>query len=211
MPVNEKESSREMLYQRDQYVKGGLGRTYWDYRDRTTLSLLGETDRKIADIGCGEGITLGKITAAFPANEVMGVDFMDENIDICRKYGLTVSQGSVYDMDMPDNSLDAALFMEVIEHLEEPEAALTELYRVIKPGGKIILVFPNDAMFKIARIMTLRFREASYDPGHLQQWTPGKASAILRNVGFSVFYVKSIPFYVWPLSLHCIMGARKPV
>ena len=210
MPVSEKSSAQEPLYQRAQYAKGGIGRWYWDIRDEAALSLLDEGDKRIIDVGCGEGITLEKAVKRFPGSEVTGIDFLDENVEICRAHGLPVERGDVYALSFEDASADAVLFMEVIEHLERPEAALAEIARVLRPGGKVIIVFPNDAMFKFARLATLKFAEARYDPGHVRQWTPRAMRDELATCGFETYSLRAIPFLLWPVSLHCVVGARKP-
>ncbi len=61
MPVNEKQTSGEVLYQRIQYVKPGISRTYWYYKDNRIISMIGEDDQRIVDMGCGEGILLEKL------------------------------------------------------------------------------------------------------------------------------------------------------
>ena len=209
MPVNEKQTSGEPLYQRKQYQKGGVGRLYWDYRDRVALSLLNEQDKRIVDLGCGEGITLQKLVTMFPTSEVIGIDYLQENVHICLEYGLPTQQGSVYDIDLADNSVSAVIFMEVIEHLEYPETAIKQIHRILKPNGKLITVFPNDGFFKIARIITLKFKEASYDAGHVKQWTHKEIKRFLNQYEFSVFFSRSTPFFLWSISLHGIVGSRK--
>ena len=209
MPVTECNQTQETIYQRDQYVKGGLGRWHWDKRDQLALNLVRSTDRTLVDIGCGEGITLEKIHRLFPDRRVSGVDILSENIDICRRHECNVEQGDVYDLPFTAESVDCVLFMEVIEHLKHPEIAIQEIHRVLVPGGRLVIVFPNDRFFKIARILTLRFREAAYDPGHLRQWTPHDMRNFLNGYGFMYSFSRNIPFYLWPISLHCVMAAEK--
>ena len=209
MPVTECNQTQETIYQRDQYVKGGIGRWHWDKRDQLALNLVRSTDRTLVDIGCGEGITLEKMHRLFPDRRVSGVDILSENIDICRRHECNVEQGDVYDLPFTAESVDFVLFMEVIEHLEHPEIAIQEIHRVLVPGGRLVIVFPNDRFFKIARILTLRFREAAYDPGHLRQWTPHDMRNFLNGYGFMYSFSRNIPFYLWPISLHCVMAAEK--
>ncbi|MBF0567056.1 MAG: class I SAM-dependent methyltransferase [Nitrospirae bacterium] len=208
MPVNI-DSTTEKLYQWQQYNKGGIGRLYWDYRDKVALNLVDDKDRVIVDLGCGEGITLKKIVNKFPAAIVLGIDGMTENIDICTRLGLPASLGDVYNLDLPENSVDVVLLFEVIEHLSEPLKALREIHRILKPNGKLIIIFPNDGFFKIARILTLKIKEAAYDPGHVKQWTYGNMMPVLKQAGFSTFFYRSIPFFLWPVCLHGVVGARK--
>ena len=209
MPVTGFNQQQETIYQRDQYAKGGIGRWHWDRRDQLALNLVRSADRRIVDIACGEGITLEKLHRAFPEREVLGIDILTENIDICRRHGCQVEQGDVYDLPLLSRSVDLVLFMEVIEHLEHPETAIKEIHRVLVPGGRLVIVFPNDRFFKIARILTFRFREAAYDPGHVRQWTPNDMQGFLNRQGFTSAFSRNTPFYLWPISLHCIMAVDK--
>lgn len=209
MPVTDQSTSPEPLYQRDQYRKGGLGRLYWDYRDRVALSFLASDDHRIVDLGCGEGITLEKLVRRFPSRDVAGLDLLDENVAICRRHDLPARKADAGQIDLPDASVDAVLFMEVIEHLHDAAGPLREIRRVLAPGGKLIIVFPNDGFFKLARLLTLRFREAAYDPGHVKQWTPRAMREFLAEQGFRTARVRCIPFVLWPVSLHCVLCAHK--
>ncbi len=209
MPVTQNNPQQATIYQREQYAKGGLGRWHWDLRDRVSLSFLRANDEVIADIGCGEGITLEKIVNEHIGGRVFGVDFLEENIEICRRYGLDVRQGSVYELPIASGSVDFALFSEVIEHLEDHRAAIREIYRILKPGGRISIVFPNDKFVKIVRFATLHFREARYDPGHLKQWTPCEMLHFLKEENFRPIFCRSIPFFFWPLCMHAVVVAEK--
>ncbi|MFH2219344.1 MAG: class I SAM-dependent methyltransferase [Pseudomonadota bacterium] len=209
MPVTKFHQKQETIYQRDQYAKGGLGRWHWDRRDQTALALVRPSDTTIVDIGCGEGIALEKMHRLFPERHVMGIDNLTENIDICKKHGCNAETGDVYNLPLPSNSVDFVLFMEVIEHLEHPETAIWEIRRILAPNGRLVIGFPNDAVFKIARILTLRFREAAYDPGHVRQWTPHDMRVLLNRHGFITVFSQNTPFHIWQFSLQCIMAAEK--
>jgi len=209
MPVTGFNQQQETIYQRDQYAKCGISRWHWDKRDQLALNLVRPTDRTLVDIGCGEGITLEKMHRLFHDRKVLGVDILSENIDICRRHGCRVEQGDVYDLPLLSESVDFVLLMEVIEHLEHPETAAQEIHRVLVPGGRLVIVFPNDRFFKIARILTLRFHEAAHDPGHIRQWAPHEMREFLKRKGLSSAFSRNMPFYFWPISLHCIMAADK--
>jgi len=209
MPVDIKPTEQKKLYQRDQYEKGGIGRLYWDYRDKKIFENISKDAKVILDAGCGEGVTLEKLQKMFPNRDVSGVDLNPENIDICKKYNLPVSEGDLLDLDISDGSIDCCVLSEVIEHLKQYNAALSEICRILKVKGKLIIVFPNDFMFKLARILCFKFKEAFYDPGHVKQWGPRVAKKHLKESGFKIIRTRNIPFLFWPISLHCVITAEK--
>ncbi|MFA7402990.1 MAG: class I SAM-dependent methyltransferase [Pelobacteraceae bacterium] len=207
MPVDTGLNKEGMIYQRDQYAKGGLGVRYWDYRDRVAFQYI--IGKDILDAGCGEGITLEKLTMLFPDCTVVGIDTEPENLELCRSYNLPVLEGSLYSLPFADASFDTVLFSEVIEHLEKPEKALSEIWRVLRPGGRVIIIFPNDRTFMLARLAMGMVREALYDPGHVRQWTPGQIRKSLCRTGFIPVSARSIPFLFWQTSLHHVSVGEK--
>lgn len=196
------------LRQRDQYQKGGVGRWYWDQRDRRTLSYIGD-EEIILDVGCGEGITLERLLHRFPDRKIMGIDYAPENVSVCEQRHLPARLGNAYALEFEDASVDCCLFMEVIEHLQDPRKALGEIHRVLKNRGLLLLLFPNDLLFKGARLAFLKFKEAFAPSGHVKQWTPGKMRTALESAGFEIQVVQCLPFQYWLLSLHCLVVARK--
>ena len=207
VPVNPYSSNKMDILQRDQYAKGGLGVRYWDYRDRKALQFI--KGDLILDLGCGEGITLEKLISMDGESHIAGLDIDPENIEICRNHGLPILAGSVFDLPFSSDSLDTVVFSEVIEHLEDAERAIAEIHRVLKPGGSLIIVFPNDPAFMFARIVTGKIKEAFYDPGHVKQWTPRAIRRLLTGGGYHVVDQMSIPFVFWPICLHHIAVASK--
>ncbi len=210
MPVDAGVSKDGIVFQREQYAKGGLSRRYWDYKDAEIIKSIGG-GRVIADIGCGEGILLEKLAKALPDREISGVDIDPLNVEICRRHGLKVFQGGIYELPFKSSSLDVCLFIEVIEHLSEPGRALDELSRVLKPGGRLLVMFPNDFTFKAARIAMLMFKEAFYDTGHLRQWTPGAMKKELLERGFRTIGQKNLPLPFFFMGLHHLAAAEKRI
>ncbi len=211
MPVDHTLRDKNILYQRKQYNKGGLGRLYWDYRDKVIFKNIKEDSNVILDVGCGEGITLEKLLKTYPDKDIRGIDINRENIEICRTYDLPVSEGDILDLDITDESIDCCILSEVIEHIKDYDLALIEIKRILRKGGKLIIVFPNDFVFKFARLVTFKFKEAFYDAGHLQQLAPESMREFLKRLGFEIIKIENIPFLFWNLSLHCIIVVRKPV
>lgn len=209
MPVHYDLPREGLLYQRQQYEKGGVGRRYWDYRDKVTFSFVEERHRRIADLGCGEGITLGKLCQMFPEREIVGVDLSDENVEICRAFGLNVIHSNIHSIPFPDKSFDLCLLLEVLEHVNEWRRVLSEAYRILDDNGRLIILVPFDRNFLLARLATLKIKEAFYNPGHVRQWRPKELKRLLEKSGFSVIAERSIPFLLWQMSLHYLVVAEK--
>ena len=89
------------------------------------------------------------------------------------------------------------------------EKVLEEVLRILKPKGSLIVVFPNDVMFFLARLLFLKFKEAFNDPGHVQQFRPKRMEALLKAKGFRVDRLMHLPFFVWPISLYHLIQVRK--
>jgi SAM-dependent methyltransferase len=177
------------MSQLERYNRGGIGRWYWDYRDREVMKHLG--GGPILDVGCGDMITTDKIGA-------IGMDLDRGDV-----------RGSVYDIPWSTPWFGTVLLLEVIEHLERPWAAVAEIRRVLKPGGRLIMLFPNDCTFRLAWFLCGMWGEIGKDRGHVRQWYPFMAHHMLTYLGFKVVAQRSIPFRFWPISLHHIIVGEK--
>ena len=177
------------MTQADRYNRGGIGRWYWDYRDRQVIKLI--PPGTVLDVGCGEMITTRKIPGA------IGMD-LDQDV-----------RGSAHSIPFPENTFTTVTLLEVIEHLEFPLTTTMEILRVLKPGGRLIVLFPNDRTFKLAWALCGMWGEITKDRGHLRQCNPKKARRVMKAMGFKVIYERSIPFHFWPFSLHHIIVGEK--
>jgi SAM-dependent methyltransferase len=195
--------------QRKHYEKGGIGNWFRRYRDRKVFGLLKAEGHRILDLGCGEGITLEAMIKTFPEKRCLGIELDGENAKACHSHDLPVLNGSLYDLSIRTESTDDCLLMDVLEHLGDPEKALKEIHRILKPGGSLIVVFPNDRNFFWSRLLCLKWREAFYDSGHVKQWRPKAMEDLLRKMGFRVIYRGNIPFLIWSLSLYHMIQVEK--
>lgn len=94
---------------------------------------------KVLDIGCGDGAFLKR--AAQIGWEAWGVE--PDAKAAASLSGFKVLQGSLPNVPLPDASFDYITLSHVIEHLHDPVAALKEIHRLLKPGGKVWVATPN--------------------------------------------------------------------
>jgi ArsR family transcriptional regulator len=115
------------------------------------MGLLGLIDETwtVGDLGCGTG-QLSEIIAPF-AGRVIAVDDSAAMIGAARRRlasfeNVVVRSGELETLQIEDGTLDVALLFLVLHYVVEPELAIAEAHRVLKPGGRLIIVdmMPHD-------------------------------------------------------------------
>jgi SAM-dependent methyltransferase len=100
-----------------------------------------EKGGKILDIGCGVGQVVRRLQAA--GYDAHGVEVSAANLAKARQF---TDRCQIYDgrhLPFPDPIFSAAGALNVLEHVEKPEAFIAEMVRVVVPGGRIVLSSPN--------------------------------------------------------------------
>ena len=95
----------------------------------------------VGDLGCGTGLTAA--TLAPHVARVIGVDASEEMLAAARlrlTKNVELRRGSLESLPIDSSSLDATTLMLVLHHLPSPALALNEAARVLKPGGKLLIV-----------------------------------------------------------------------
>jgi SAM-dependent methyltransferase len=101
---------------------------------------IGKLRPRILDVGCGTGANL-QMLSQFGAAE--GVDVSSEALDFCRARGLAeVKQGAAESLPFADASFDLVTGLDVVEHLDDDIAGLSEMRRVLRPDGRAVLFVP---------------------------------------------------------------------
>jgi SAM-dependent methyltransferase len=95
---------------------------------------------RLLDVGCGEG-QVARVAAA-AGLDVLGIDPALTQVAVARERGggPTYAQGSATDLGVEDDSFDAAVACLVFEHIPDVDAALAEVARVLRPGGRFLFL-----------------------------------------------------------------------
>jgi ubiquinone/menaquinone biosynthesis C-methylase UbiE len=120
-------------------------------RYQTISRHIRSTPCDVVDFGCGAGSCDIWIRGARPLARLTGVDFVGigkeavlESDDGKKKYNLfnKFVEGDVTKSGLPSESYDYAISAEVLEHLDAPQKLIDEMYRVLRPTGRLILTTP---------------------------------------------------------------------
>jgi SAM-dependent methyltransferase len=99
------------------------------------------TGARVLDVGCGVGQVVARLTEA--GFEAHGVDVSEPNITRVRQFS---DRCQLYDgrkLPFPDRHFAAVGALNVLEHVDAPEAFIEELVRVVEVGGRVVLSSPN--------------------------------------------------------------------
>jgi SAM-dependent methyltransferase len=140
------------------------------------------------DIGCGPGTLIGLLPGGFKS---IGVDLAEEQVAYAKRAyaaeSKTFLQVGGYPYPFPDASFDCITVIELIEHLplDEAEAILREAFRLLTPGGVVVVSTPNYAScWPVLEKIVNRLAPVSYQHQHITRFTSHTLVSLLRSAGF---------------------------
>ena len=165
-------------------------------RAEAALALLDcEPGARVLDVGCG----VGSFSALLAARSlrVACADISEENVVTLRRRHpeLPVVRTDATALPFDDDEFDAAVLMEVLEHVEDDRAALSELRRVVRDDGLLILSVPNlAAPAPLLERLPLRSIHARQGPEHhfRDGYSPRELIDLLRDRGFKIEVILSV-------------------
>jgi len=161
-------------------------------RERAALSICyldGQDKGKLLDLGCGSGTFLSKMKKI--GWKVVGVEPDEEAVRVARNnLGLNVYRGTIEEQNFEINSFEAITMNHVIEHLYDPVSTLKELYQLLKPKGKLVIITPNSESIG-ARFFKSNWRGWE-PPRHLYIFSFKTLQICVEKAGFSILQIKTI-------------------
>src|SRR5262245_29720962 len=148
----------------------------------------GADGKSVLEIGCGNGAD-GVLFAEAGANYT-GVDLTDAAIDATRKHFATLGLSGRFQVEnaeslsFDDESFDIVYSYGVLHHTPSPPNALREVYRVLKPNGKaIVMIYHKHSFNYYARILGyMRLRVIAMSISRIGRWEADRQDAGKRDV-----------------------------
>lgn len=131
----------------------------------------------VLDAGCGTGGLLLRLRGRQPAWAYAGIDFMPLAVELARRRcgaGVDVRVASITALPFPDASFDAVVSADVICQVDHPQVAVAEFFRVLRPGGIVVLNVP-------AYMWMWSYHDDSCQTKH--RYTRPEIEALLRGAG----------------------------
>jgi ArsR family transcriptional regulator len=185
------EKRRQKAEQHFNLVADRLGRNYCPGRSWEAIGqmLFLLTPRvRIADLGAGDG-TLSRLLAR-QAESVHCVDNSPRMVQVGRALAkkehlrnLTYVLGNIEKVPLPDRSIDLALLSQALHHAENPRQALAEAFRILKPGGRLLILDLRAHRFEKARELYAD-RWLGFKENELHDW--------IEEAGFSQSEVRVV-------------------
>ncbi len=163
---------------------------YWQRtRHRIVLAYL-EGEEKILDIGCGSSRIILDLPAA------VGLDILENKLRWLRPRHRLLVRGSCEQLPFRDRGFAAVINSEVIEHIPDTPEVLAEMWRVLQPGGMLILGNPDYGrwLWWVLESIYGKVLPGGYAHEHITHFTNEELSQRLRVAGFEVLDCRYVGF-----------------
>jgi ubiquinone/menaquinone biosynthesis C-methylase UbiE len=173
----------------------------------TRLAVLRALDLRrgenVVDIGCGPGLLTWDLARTVgDGGRVVGLDNSDAMLDLAkRRLGpfpwVELREADAHELPARDGTFDAAVVVQVLEYLSDVDRALRELFRVLRPGGRLVLldtewdtlVLHSEHPERMARVL------AAWEDHCADPRLPRTLAPRLRAAGFDLGARELVPVY----------------
>lgn len=174
---------------------------FWQRRRHRIITRAAQGCQQVLDVGCGSS----KILQDLPGYAV-GLDIQFNKLRYQKRHtGAGLINGTIFDLPFADASFDCVICSEVIEHIPQDPRVFSELIRILKPDGKLILGTPDygrwiwPAIEKVYKF----FAPNAYADEHISHYTRTGLIQTLKSYGLKVERAETI------LEGELILTARK--
>jgi SAM-dependent methyltransferase len=158
---------------------------------RSLLRFLPARNGVVMDIGCSSGFMLPLLKESLPDATVIGADYVRGPLEQLAKRlpSTPLIQFNLVKCPLPSASVDGALLLNVLEHIEEDVAAMHQLARILKPGGVAVIEAPaGPHLYDIYDKQLMHFR----------RYKIGDLIAKLKLAKFEIVERSHLGFFLYP-------------
>ena len=155
---------------------------YWQRKRYEIVTRFASRQGLTLDIGCGSSRMIKALTP------MVGLDILLRKLRYARKFGNPLVNGSIWELPFPSNAFDCVVCSEVIEHIPSGDMPFTEMRRVLKPGGRLVLGTPDygPPWWRMFEAGYKLFAPGGYADEHITQYTRASLIALVERHGFVV-------------------------
>lgn len=182
---------------------------WWTGYVRRSLTLLldrldGPPGCQLLDVGCGTGELERRLLRKHPDWHLTGIDLSGEMLEVARRklrnqQQVTLEQADAASLPFADDAFDRVVSASVMHYFSDPKAALHEMRRVVRPGGKILVLDWCRDFFSMKLLdALLRW----IDPAHHRCYTTREMRRLFEQAGLSVVRITTHRIsWLWGLML----------
>ncbi len=177
----------------DQGIKKNLFQKYWhSSRFHQVLEVIRPVEGAVLDIGCHGGTFTKVILSKIGSKKIYGVDISHSAIEYARKK-IPNGHFEVADaasLPYKNNFFEAVICLEVLEHVDNPTMAVSEIYRVLKKNGYAVILVPTDnRLFKLVWSLWTMYYPV-WKHAHVQSFQKNNLENLAKKTGLKVDKVK---------------------
>ena len=168
----DKASRQVALEQLEKHLKGGLP--------------------VLMDVGCSSGVMLRSMKKRFPEATVIGSDCIPEHLESLASEltGTPILQFDIVECPLPDESVDAVVMLNVLEHIENDTEAIRQVKRILKPGGILVLEVPaGPSLYDVYDRYLL----------HCRRYSLARLRNLVNGAGFGIIRQSHLGCFLYPL------------
>lgn len=201
------------MQENDRAIELGHPSYVWRFGQNRRFQLIRRHTRldgaRILDVGCGLGLYVRQFRAHSP--QVYGVDIDAEKVATASQTLPHITRAPAEELPFPAGTFDVLLLHEVLEHVTDDRRAVAEAWRVLRPGGRMVVFAPNRwypfethgifwrGRYHFGNIPLVNYLPARLRAGlcpHVRAYTPGDLRALFAGLpGRLIVHTQIYPGY----------------